>query len=302
MSKTFNIMTVAVSARPRSKRLREAGGYYGGGSSSSSSGGNPGSSGSIPTEDINKGVMAYSWGPHAAAGYFKTAADIVTALGYVPASNSENGLQRPTLRIVKGWEQDGSSFRQMPETLYASHPLMEANISAEFVLMLYRTRRGKFQDYDHGLPAYHRYRKCWGEARGKLATNSPLTFAGTITTSAVKLHILHNYVCIEGAAQPSSMTLAQFEALSGADVRFGGLHNYTGYAFKDKTKGSELFGIAVRYPNPAFAALVNGELAETTRAINDANHNLVPRYIYTDVAPIRVHVGTGEMGFDLRPW
>ena len=52
------------------------------------------------------------------------------------------------------------------------------------------------------------------------------------------------------------------------------------------------FGIAVRWVNPAFTALVDPTkpLAPTTMELIDSKGNAVPRYIYSDVAPLTVEL------------
>ena len=57
--------------------------------------------------------------------------------------------------------------------------------------------------------------------------------------------------------------------------------------FGSKKAARQRFGIAVRYANPAFTALLDSgkSLGNTTMEIND-----VPRYLYSDVAPIDVRL------------
>lgn len=281
MSKDFYIKTVLTTAQPRSKRLRTSGsGYVVSGSGRQQGTSSGGSVTSV--EDINKGVAAYGWGNHAQEGYLKSIDYnmVVEALGYTPA-DGVRGLQRPQIKIVRGLDHDGIL---MDPSLIANHPLKTPGGPSDacFVLMVYCKRRGKW----YTKPDYIQYREKWGEARGRLATNAPLTFSGIVTLDTLRLHILHNYICIYGSALPTSLTLGQFAA---ADVaRFGRLARYSGTLvdFKEKTHSSRLFGIAVRYTNPEFTPLVSGSLAETTRNIGGT-----PRYIYTDIAPIRVTVG-----------
>ena len=255
------------------------------------------------TADVNKGKTAFGWGDHADAGYLKTAADIAAALGYVPANGSAESLQRPRLQIASGWENRRNPTVMTP-VLQVSHPLLDANINAEAVLMIWRKRRCRSLEEDPvGFKIKPHRRAAWGEARGASATATALTFGKSVALDTLRLHIINNYVCVYGAALPTSMTLAQFYALTSADTpRFGRIANYTGTDtdYKSRTKGRELFGIAIRIPNPAFAALVSRPLAETTREIDG-----VPRYIYTDIAPLVVQItnsaitGRGyDIGFD----
>lgn len=255
------------------------------------------------TTDINKGVAAYGWGNHANAGYIKDAAGIVAALGYTPANGSAESLQRPRIRIVSGYGNPRTPALITP-ILEVRHPLLETNIGAVAVLMLWRKRRTKALGEDvQGYKNYPRHRSAWGEARGASAAAAALTSSGTFTLDALREHILHNYMCVYGQALPSVMTLAQFYALTVANPpRFGRLVSYPGTiaAYEAATRGRELFGVAIRIPNPAFAAKVDGTLAETTRQIDG-----VPRYYYTDIAPLVVQVTDSaesekkyEIGFD----
>lgn len=250
----------------------------------------------LPTiENVNKGVAAYGWGNHALAGYLKTAADIAAALGYVPA-NSLNGLQRPRIKIIRGMADPNS--RPAPR-LMAEHPLVGSVNSpsdACFVLMVYCKRRGKKAMVDT-----IQYRDKWGEARGKLATSEALTFtaqapsgsdpalhlSAEIPLDTLRYHILNNYISLKGEPLPTSMSITDFKS-SNKMARFARRAYFSGTdaEWKAKTHSSRLFGIAVRYTNPAFTGLVSGPLAETTRSING-----IPRYIYSDITPIRVTVG-----------
>ena len=61
-----------------------------------------------------------------------------------------------------------------------------------------------------------------------------------------------------------------------------------GSAYKTRKK----FGIAVRYVNPAFTALVDQTkpLSPTTMELTNTAGEKVPRYIYSDVAPLTVEL------------
>ena len=307
MSKQYYNRTLTITAKPRSRRLREAG-VSSSSVTTSSHQSSSSAGGDIPLEDINKGVTAYGWGNHKNEGYLKTGEDIAEALGFMPASSAGNGLHRPQLRIVSGWRGDGhGGLEEMPDSLFAYHPLLEENIGAEFVLMHYNKRLVVNLSSE---PDVHRPRRkrCWCEARGGLATDTPRTFGHTgITLDALREHILQKYMCIYGHNAPTTMTIAQFKNIPHRDypARFGHVYEFGGAQspdptetetrFFELTRACALFGVAVRYPNPAFAALVDGPLAETTRALRDRRDDkLEPRYIYTDVAPIRVWVNTNS--------
>ena len=74
---------------------------------------------------------------------------------------------------------------------------------------------------------------------------------------------------------------AQWAAESNISRGFGSAH-----AARKK------FGIAVRWVNPAFTALVDPSkpLSPTTMELIDNNGKAVPRYIYSDVAPLTVEL------------
>lgn len=63
-----------------------------------------------------------------------------------------------------------------------------------------------------------------------------------------------------------------------------------GFGVEYKTR--KRFGIAIRYVNPSFTALVDSTktLSNTTMELTDSSGNKVPRYIYSDVAPLDVEL------------
>lgn len=254
---------------------------------------------SIPkTVDTAKGVTAYGWGDHSQEGYLK--ADDLGGLG----------LSAPVLQIYRGVNSEGETFAPF---LKATHPLMgDSRFDAVFVLMMWSPRRGRKRDPNE--PESSKYRRGWGEARGEVATSSPLTFSlisdhhsADKPLSSIRLHILHNYVCGRGQslATVHSMNWQTFvqSGQDGYDYGFGGLNNYSGTSseFYAKVSRSRMFGIAVRVSNPAFDELVSGSLVETTRRIGST-----PRYLYSAVAPFRVIIGNDQsgnttMGFQMQP-
>ena len=254
---------------------------------------------SIPkTLDTAKGVTAYGWGDHSQEGYLK--ADDLGGLG----------LSAPVLQIYRGVNSEGEIIAPF---LKATHPLMgDSRFDAVFVLMMWSPRRGRKRDPNE--PESSKYRRGWGEARGEVATSSPLTFSlisdhhsADKSLSSIRLHILHNYVCGRGQslATVHSMNWQTFvqSGQDGYDYGFGGLNNYSGTSaeFYAKVSRSRMFGIAVRVSNPAFDELVSGSLVETTRRIGGT-----PRYLYSAVTPFRVIIGNDQsgnttMGFQMQP-
>lgn len=222
--------------------------------------------------------------------------------GTVDTMTSQPSLQAPIIEIQRGWRQ-GSV--EVAGRIKATHPGIGVLPNAEFVLMSMAKRRGR----DSGLSNTQSFsRGGWGCAQGRYSASN-ISFSDTVDLDIIRGFIIRNYLCAQGTASwLTNYTVAQFKALT-VDVGFG--HAGSGYSvadFKKKTRRSRLFGIALRYENPAFTALVSGTLSYHTTAIY-SNGVYVPRWIYTDVAPIRVHAhkawtngsggGGSVVGFEL---
>ena len=248
--------------------------------------------------DTAKGVTAYGWGDHRQAGY----------LTQTSISEELQELSRfaPRLRIYRGFIESAGQQPVAP-FLRVEHPLQEfSGVTAECVLMQYRKRRGR-----KGATSTKRgptYTDGWGEVRGKHATTAPLTWAKDVTLDSIRQVVLNRCVCGSGVTEEAmeAMTLATFRAytLSAKKFGFGGKHSQAAATFV--AKHSRLFGVALRYENPDWAANVTGTVAETTREVEDANHHKVKRYIYTEIVPVRIYCNPGqndgwELGIELYP-
>ncbi|MCR5408134.1 MAG: hypothetical protein K6E61_03410 [Bacteroidales bacterium] len=282
----------AVSLTVDSEVVREITGGTSGGSSSGGGGGASG--GGVSMAEVQQWVTAQ--------GYLTgiTSAMVVAALGYTPASAADLSslgvaLQAPTLKIYRGYDRDTGSPKITPY-LRVSHPLIgNTTLNPGCVLMVWDKRRGRFRSLDQGGHTQSNYRSGWGELRGKHATTAPLTFSGaTITLDDIRQFILNK--CVKSpsysVAQMEAMTLATYEQNTTLGQDFGFRLTYdsaqTAWVVK---KRSRLFGIAIRYENPAWANMVVGTAVETTREIQE-----VPRYIYSEVAPFRVHINRKTSG------
>ena len=228
-----------------------------------------------------------------------TSEEVCDALGYVPAITNSSS-QAPTLRVFRGYNNSG----EITPYIQASHPLLGAGLNAEAVLMAWSNRRGRIGATSIKLnPTYV---SGWGEVRGKRATSAPFTFGGYATLDSIRQFVLNRCLCGLGFTeeQMEAMALSTFKA-STAPYSFGfkGKHGQSGPAFK--SKHSRLFGIAIRYENPEWTAAVTGSVAETTREVT-INQRTIRRYIYTDIAPLRLHCNRGKdgkwtLGFQLQP-
>lgn len=216
--------------------------------------------------------------------------------------SSIDGVSRkaPKLVIYRGYNER----QQAPFAPYlqASHPAIGAVTGAEFVLMVMSPRRMRNTGTRVG-----KARKSWGAALGATGEGG-LTFSDQVTLLDLRTYILQNYVSVYGQST-ENMTYATYQSLTGA-TGFGHPNGTEAY-YRKKIKRSRVFGIAVRWPNPAFSEMASGPLSDHTTEIQE-NGVSYQRWIYSDVAPIRVfaeisnldgvasHNG-GVIGFQLLP-
>lgn len=190
-------------------------------------------------------------------------------------------LHAPDVKIFSGYSE------LSPQTAFSSymearHPLIDAGVGAEFVLMTYSKRRGRIGDTS--TKRYPTYRDGWGEARGSKATSAPLTFSSQVTLDTLRTYIVQHYCCMSGVSNSTVRAMTYSTFRSTGHTGYFGEWDYIQPSHLRKCK---TFGIAVRYENPVWADVVTGTVAETTRAVT-YNNQLVRRYIYSDVFPFRV--------------
>ena len=143
-----------------------------------------------------------------------------------------------------------------------------------------------------GHPMLRLSRKGWFVALGdkKITDHAAFTAAGFNGAKGVVMRLpeLRDFIVkrfmtdnAHTKAELWSRNYAQWAAESNIKRGFG-----SGYKARKK------FGIAVRWVNPAFTALVNPAkpLSPTTMELTDSKGNAVPRYIYSDVAPLTVEL------------
>lgn len=217
-------------------------------------------------------------------------------------ATSIDGVSRkaPELVIYRGYNER----QQAPFAPYlkASHPAIGAVTGAEFVLMVMSPRRMRNTGARVG-----KARKSWGAALGATGEGG-LTFSDQVTLLDLRTYILQNYVSVYGQST-ANMTYATYQSLTGA-TGFGHPNGTEAY-YRKKIRRSRVFGIAVRWQNPAFSEMASGPLSDHTTEIQE-NGVSYQRWIYSDVAPIRVfaeisnldgvasHNG-GVIGFQLLP-
>ena len=200
---------------------------------------------------------------------------------------------RPLLRMKRGTPNEQEPVNR----IIVSHPLLTST-AYEVVLMRYRrynkTKRGTDQ-YDNKLFIA---KKGWFVALGdkKITDHVAFTVTGTSGKAAIEVSDLRDFIVKRfmtdsnhTQAELFGRTYEQWAAESNSDRGFGGLK-----------KTRQRFGLAIRYVNPAFTALLDSSktLGNTTMELSDA-----PRYLYSDVAPIDVRLFTkGENNLMSEIW
>lgn len=195
---------------------------------------------------------------------------------------------RPVLKIVRGIHEDVEI-----NSLLVWHPALSSD-KYEAVLMVYRRMNKRKTGISQaiGNPTIRLSRKGWFVALGdkKITDHAAFTSAGfngaqrvIMGLPALRDFIVKRFMTDNAhtKAELWSRNYAQWAAESNISRGFG-----SHYAARKK------FGIAIRYVNPAFTALVNPAkpLSPTTMELTDSKGNAVPRYIYSDVAPLTVEL------------
>lgn len=195
-------------------------------------------------------------------------------------------MPAPRLRVNRGYHEEEQSV----ESIVVSHPLLTSD-KYEAVLMVYRRfNKKKTGTSQVSGETLRMGRKGWFAALGdsKITDHAAFTAAGGSASGKVsmKLDGLRDFIVKRfmnqygrTKAELWSRNYAQWAAESSTVRGFGAQ-----YAARKR------FGIAVRYVNPSFTALLDSAktLSNTTMELTDADGNKVPRYIYSDVAPLDV--------------
>ena len=196
---------------------------------------------------------------------------------------------RPILDINRGYAEDDVEIN----SLHVRHPALSSD-KYEAVLMVYRRMNKRITGMSQaiGHPMLRLSRKGWFVALGdkKITDHAAFTAAGFNGAKGVVMRLteLRDFIVkrfmtdsAHTKAELWTRNYAQWAAESNVLRGFGPHHD-----------ARKKFGIAIRYVNPAFTALVDPTkpLAPTTMELIDSKGNAVPRYIYSDVAPLTVEL------------
>lgn len=203
-------------------------------------------------------------------------------------------LSAPRIQVRRGY----TSHQDPGEYLVCKHPLRntDSQLTGCYVLMMYSKRRRRRVTAKGLSPLKAKIKEGWGEARGALATNTPLTWAADLEDlDSVRSFIINRYVNTVNGGNVSSLAAFKTANYPIFGARTSPQAHRAGY------KNNRLFGVAWRINNPEYVAPAIE--TETTRV--DVNGH--PRYIYSEVAPLRVWINTGKgdfntMGFQVAPY
>lgn len=196
---------------------------------------------------------------------------------------------RPVLRVVRGYTPEDIERN----ILYIEHPALSSD-KYEAVLMVYRRmnkRRRYFYDGTN-TKKVRLARKGWFAALGdkKITDHAAFTRAGSKGAEGVNMGLseLRDFIVkrfmtdnAHTKAELWARNYTQWAAESNISRGFGSAHD-----------ARKTFGIAVRWVNPSFTALVDPAkpLSPTTMELTNTAGEKVPRYIYSDVAPLTVEL------------
>lgn len=198
-------------------------------------------------------------------------------------------IVRPRLYIARGNGPDEQDIKKI--VIY--HPLLTSN-NYEAVLMVYRRMNKKKTGMSQAIGGgtLRMGKKGWFAALGdkRITDHAAFAVAGGSKFGLVRMEyddirdfIVKRFMTDNNHTKAELWTrnYAQWAAESNVIRGFGN-------AYKARKK----FGIAVRYVNPAFTVLVDQTkpLSPTTMELIDPEGNTVPRYIYSDVAPLTVEL------------
>lgn len=195
---------------------------------------------------------------------------------------------RPVLKVVRGYTEDVEI-----NSLSVRHPALSSD-KYEAVLMVYRrlNKRKTGISQAIGGGTLRMGRKGWFAALGDKRTtdHAAFTVAGFSGAKGVNMGLseLRDFIVkrfmtdnAHTKAELWGRNYTQWAAESNVSRGFGSAH-----------AARKTFGIAVRWVNPSFTALVDPAkpLSPTTMELTGPDGNTIPRYIYSDVAPLTVEL------------
>lgn len=194
---------------------------------------------------------------------------------------------RPKLYIARGMSPEDQNIKK----IVVYHPLL-ASDKYEAVLMVYRRLNKKRTGVTNLGGKLRMGKKGWFAALGdkRITDHAAFAVAGGLSSGRLRMKYddIRDFI-VKRFMEDSNHTKAELWARNYAQwAAESNVRRGFGYAYKARKK----FGIAVRYVNPAFTALVDQTkpLSPTTMELTNTAGEKVPRYIYSDVAPLTVEL------------
>ena len=195
---------------------------------------------------------------------------------------------RPALKILRGYTEDDVEINN----LSIRHQAL-ASDKYEAVLMVYRRMNKRRRGVHGSLNKPARIaKKGWFVALGDkgVADHAAFTVQGFGGGQGVVMRLaeLCDFI-VKRFMWDSAHTKAE---LWGRNYAQWAAESNVRRGFGNAYKARKKFGIAIRYVNPSFTALVDQTkpLSPTTMELTNTDGKKVPRYIYSDVAPLTVEL------------
>lgn len=207
---------------------------------------------------------------------------------------------RPVLKIFRGYTEDDVEIKN----LSIRHPALSSD-KYEAVLMVYRRMNKRRRGVHGSLNKPARIaRKGWFVALGDKDVTDHAAFTvhgyGSGQGVVMRLAELRDFI-VKRFMEDSAHTKAE---LWGRNYAQWAAESNVRRGFGNDYKARKKFGIAIRYVNPSFTALVDQTkpLSPTTMELTNTDGKKVPRYIYSDVAPLTVELQDTRMGKRASMW
>ncbi len=196
-------------------------------------------------------------------------------------------IARPKLYIARGETEEEQSIK----LIVVYHPLL-ASDKYEAVLMVYRRLNKKRTGVANLGGKLRMGKKGWFAALGdkRITDHAAFAVAGGLSSGRLRMEYddIRDFI-VKRFMEDSNHTKAELWARNYAQWA---AESNISRGFSSAHDARKKFGIAVRYVNPSFTALVDPAkpLSPTTMELIDKDGNAVPRYIYSDVAPLTVEL------------
>lgn len=207
---------------------------------------------------------------------------------------------RPVLKIFRGYTEDDVEIKN----LSIRHPALSSD-KYEAVLMVYRRMNKRRRGVHGSLNKPARIaRKGWFVALGDKDVTDHAAFTvhgyGSGQGVVMRLAELRDFI-VKRFMEDSAHTKAE---LWGRNYAQWAAESNMRRGFGNDYKARKKFGIAIRYVNPSFTALVDQTkpLSPTTMELTNTDGKKVPHYIYSDVAPLTVELQDTRMGKRASMW